>query len=88
MRWILSHVLRYKGYLFSFLTASLLTSTLFSAVPALTGRGCNEALNPTPCPADSPTTKRGRSTRPSGSPIPRPTRPKAPAIPEPVRSRR
>ncbi len=48
MRWILSHVLRYKGYLFSFLTASLLTATLFSAVPALTGRAFNEVLKPNP----------------------------------------
>ena len=51
MRWILSHVLRYKGYLFSFLTASLLTATLFSAVPALTGRAFNEVLKPSPDPA-------------------------------------
>jgi ATP-binding cassette subfamily B protein len=51
IRWILSHVLRYKGYLFSFLTASLLTAALFSAVPALTGRAFNEVLKPNPDPA-------------------------------------
>ncbi len=51
VRWILSHVLRYKGYLLSFLTASILTATLFSAIPVLTGRAFNEVLKPAPDPA-------------------------------------
>ena len=50
VRWILSHILRYKTYVFSFLAASTLTAALFSAVPALTGRAFNEVLKPTPDP--------------------------------------
>ena len=50
VRWILSHVLRYKGFVLSFLTASTLTAVLFSAVPALTGRAFNEVLKPSPDP--------------------------------------
>ena len=37
VRWILSHVLRYKRFVFSFFVASTVTAALFSAVPALTG---------------------------------------------------
>ena len=48
VRWILSHMLRYKGFLLSFFTASTVTAALFSAVPALTGRAFNEVLKPTP----------------------------------------
>ncbi len=50
VRWILSHVLRYKRYVFSFLVASTLTAALFSSVPALTGRAFNEVLKPAPDP--------------------------------------
>ncbi|MFN3980862.1 MAG: ABC transporter ATP-binding protein [Caldilinea sp.] len=50
VRWILSHVLRYKRFLFSFLVASTTTAALFSAVPALTGVAFNEVLKPTPDP--------------------------------------
>ena len=49
-RWVLSHVLRYKGYLVSFFTASILTAALFSAVPALIGLAFNEVLKPKPDP--------------------------------------
>jgi len=51
VRWILSHMLRYKGYLFSFLTASTVTAALFAAIPALTGQAFNEVLKPDPDPA-------------------------------------
>ncbi len=50
VRWILSHVLRYKRFLVSFLVASTTTAALFSAVPALTGVAFNEVLKPTPDP--------------------------------------
>ena len=50
VRWVLSHVLRYKVYVFSFLIASTLTAALFSSVPALTGRAFNEVLKPAPDP--------------------------------------
>jgi ATP-binding cassette, subfamily B, bacterial len=50
VRWILSHVLRYKGFVFSFLAASTITALLFSAVPALTGLAFNEVLKPQPDP--------------------------------------
>jgi len=50
VRWIFSHILRYKGFVASFLAASTLTATLFSAVPALTGRAFNEVLKPSPDP--------------------------------------
>ncbi|MCB0074808.1 MAG: ABC transporter ATP-binding protein, partial [Caldilineaceae bacterium] len=49
-RWVLSHMLRYKGFVISFLTASTLTAFLFSTVPALTGRAFNEVLAPNPDP--------------------------------------
>lgn len=47
-RWVLSHLWRYKGLLASFLTAALLTSVLFSAVPRLTGVAFDEVLQPDP----------------------------------------
>ena len=49
-RWVLSHMLRYKGFVISFLTASTLTAFLFSSVPALTGRAFNVVLAPNPDP--------------------------------------
>ena len=49
-RWVLSHMLRYKGFVASFLTASTLTAFLFSSVPALTGRAFNVVLAPNPDP--------------------------------------
>lgn len=48
IRWLLSHVLRYRTFVFSFLAASTVTSALFSAIPALTGVGFNEVLKPKP----------------------------------------
>lgn len=48
IRWLLSHVLRYRTFVFSFLAASIVTSALFSAIPALTGVGFNEVLKPKP----------------------------------------
>jgi ATP-binding cassette subfamily B protein len=51
VRWILSHVLRYKRFVFSFFVASTVTAALFSAVPALTGVAFNEVLKPAPDPA-------------------------------------
>ncbi|MDQ3457741.1 MAG: ABC transporter ATP-binding protein/permease [Deinococcota bacterium] len=44
LRWVLSHLLRYKLLLAAFLAASLLTSVLFSAVPRLTGLAFDEVL--------------------------------------------
>jgi ATP-binding cassette subfamily B protein len=51
VRWILSHMLRYKRYLFSFSAASTVTAALFAAIPALTGQAFNEVLKPNPDPA-------------------------------------
>ena len=48
VRWILSHLLRYKFYLVTFVLASSATALLFSAVPALTGLAFNEVLQPEP----------------------------------------
>ena len=45
-RWILSHLLRYKGLLVSFLTAAMLTNILFSAVPRVIGLAFDEVLKP------------------------------------------
>jgi ATP-binding cassette subfamily B protein len=50
-RWILSHLLRYPGFLASFLIAATLTNVLFSAVPRLTGVAFDEVLKPEPSPA-------------------------------------
>ncbi|NIW96266.1 MAG: ATP-binding cassette domain-containing protein [Phycisphaerae bacterium] len=48
IRWIISHLLRYKGFLVSFILASTTTSILFSAVPRLTGLAFDEVLQPEP----------------------------------------
>ena len=50
VRWILSHVFRYKHLVVSFFAASAVTAALFSAVPALTGAAFNAVLQPTPDP--------------------------------------
>jgi ATP-binding cassette subfamily B protein len=50
-RWIVSHLLRYPGFLASFLIAATLTNVLFSAVPRLTGVAFDEVLKPEPSPA-------------------------------------
>ncbi len=44
LRWVLSHLLRYKLLLAAFLAAALLTNVLFSAVPRLTGLAFDEVL--------------------------------------------
>lgn len=48
VRWIFSHLLRYKGFMTSFLIAALLTNVLFSAIPRITGLAFDEVLQPTP----------------------------------------
>ena len=50
-RWIFSHLLRYPGFLTSFLIAATLTNVLYSAVPRLTGVAFDEVLMPEPSPA-------------------------------------
>lgn len=47
-RWIISHLLRYKRYLFTFLIAALATNILFSTLPRLTGLAFDEVLKPQP----------------------------------------
>ena len=47
-RWIISHLLRYKHLIVSFVLAIVTTSFLFSAVPYLTGQAFNEVLQPNP----------------------------------------
>ncbi|HEX3271272.1 MAG TPA: ABC transporter ATP-binding protein, partial [Ktedonobacterales bacterium] len=46
VRWIVSHILRYKRWLATFLLGTLLTTAVVSAVPALTGAAFNEVLKP------------------------------------------
>ncbi|MBX2997820.1 MAG: ABC transporter ATP-binding protein [Caldilineaceae bacterium] len=46
IRWILSHLFRYKGLLALFVTAALLTNVLFSAVPRMIGLAFDEVLRP------------------------------------------
>jgi len=48
LRWLLSHLLRYKGLLMIFLIAASLTNVLFSAIPRLTGLAFDEVLKPAP----------------------------------------
>jgi ATP-binding cassette subfamily B protein len=48
MRWVISHLVRYKIFLVSFVLASILTNVLFAAVPAITGRAFDEVLQPEP----------------------------------------
>lgn len=47
-RWIISHLLRYKRYLFTFLAAAIATNILFSALPRITGLAFDEVLKPQP----------------------------------------
>ncbi|MEZ4709460.1 MAG: ABC transporter ATP-binding protein [Caldilineaceae bacterium] len=48
VRWIFSHLLRYKGFMTSFAIAALLTNVLFSAIPRITGIAFDEVLQPAP----------------------------------------
>lgn len=44
VRWILSHLLRYKGFMASFLLAAIITNILFSYLPVLTGQAFDLVL--------------------------------------------
>ena len=44
VRWIVSHVLRYKRYIASFMLASIVTNILYAFVPLLTGMAFNAVL--------------------------------------------
>lgn len=46
LRWVLSHLWRYKLLLLGFVLGSILTSVLFSAVPRLTGLAFDAVLQP------------------------------------------
>lgn len=48
LRWVLSHLLRYKGLLVLFLFAAAFTNVLFSAIPRLMGLAFDEVLQPQP----------------------------------------
>ncbi|MCB0063090.1 MAG: hypothetical protein KDE19_13290, partial [Caldilineaceae bacterium] len=48
IRWIISHLLRYKPFLFTFMVAAIATNVLFSALPRLTGLAFDEVLKPQP----------------------------------------
>ena len=48
VRWILSHLLRYKHFMASFLFASITVAILFSSVPRLIGLAFNEILSSNP----------------------------------------
>jgi ATP-binding cassette subfamily B protein len=50
VRWILSHLLRYKHFMASFLFAAITVAVLYSSVPRLTGLAFNEVLQPNPNP--------------------------------------
>jgi ATP-binding cassette subfamily B protein len=47
-RWVLSHLMQYKGFLLVFILASFATALLFSAAPRLTGVAFDEVLQPDP----------------------------------------
>src|SRR5579871_4597575 len=44
VRWILSHVLRYKHFILSFALASLITNSFYATVPILTGMAFTAVL--------------------------------------------
>jgi ATP-binding cassette subfamily B protein len=48
VRWVISHLVRYKIFLVSFILASILANVLFAAVPAITGLAFDEVLQPEP----------------------------------------
>lgn len=48
LRWILSHLLQYKGLLLTFGLAALLTNIFSAAIPRLTGLAFDEMLKPEP----------------------------------------
>ena len=49
-RWLISHLLRYKGLLVVFVLAASLTNILFAAIPRLTGLAFDEVLKTNPDP--------------------------------------
>lgn len=46
LRWVLSHLFRYKRFLASFLFAAVTVAILYSTVPRLVGQAFNEILSP------------------------------------------
>src|SRR5215510_10366772 len=48
VRWIISHLLRYKHLAISFMLAAILVNILFSTIPVLTGMAFNAVLAGTP----------------------------------------
>ncbi|HEY7022477.1 MAG TPA: ABC transporter ATP-binding protein [Ktedonobacterales bacterium] len=46
VRWIVSHILRYKRWLATFILGTFLSTVVVSTVPALTGAAFNEVLKP------------------------------------------
>jgi ATP-binding cassette, subfamily B, bacterial len=46
IRWIVSHILRYKRWLATFLLCTLLVTVVTAAIPTLTGAAFNEVLKP------------------------------------------
>ena len=46
IRWIFSHLLRYKGLIFSFVIAAMLTNVLFASIPRVIGIAFDEVLKP------------------------------------------
>jgi len=48
IRWVISHLLRYKRFLVIFLVAALSTNLLFSSVPRIIGLAFDEVLKPQP----------------------------------------
>ena len=48
IRWIISHVLRYKGYLAIFIVGTILSQVLTAIIPNLIGSAFNEIVRPHP----------------------------------------
>lgn len=46
LRWVISHLMRYKLLMFGFFVAAVLTNVLFAAVPRMTGLAFDEVLRP------------------------------------------
>ena len=51
VRWVLSHLFRYKRFMASFLFAAITVAILYSTVPRLVGLAFNEILSPDPSTA-------------------------------------
>ncbi|TMD65878.1 MAG: ABC transporter ATP-binding protein, partial [Chloroflexi bacterium] len=47
IRWIISHLLRNKPFMFSFMLASIITNTFYASVPILTGMAFTAVLQGT-----------------------------------------